>query len=293
MKKWSFPVAGQGRLSTSADPYVVRRGKLVSLEGMPKSQPPAGVSSKRGVATFSAPSRRRLLRLVASVNGAARPVFLTLTYGREWPRQPALWKVHLDRFLKRLTRDGFSGFWKLEPQKRGAPHFHLLVYGGRVPKGWLARAWAECSEDESPDHLKAGTRVESILSSNGAMYYTAKYMGKGVEPKGDEWARAGRWWGVFNRAKVPWAPKRVSSLSSDGLKVVLSVIRNAHSKRALEYPNVVFKSAFIEPEHFQKQVKAEAHRLMRGRAESLARRGIPFDLASRVAGLVSEILLDS
>lgn len=238
-------------------PTLVRQGKFVKIDNMPL--PPSNHKrAKRGVCKpFGPGPRRRLLQTVAKIDPSALPVFVTLTYGRDWPRDPRLWKVHLHRFIMRMTRMGRAGVWKLEPQRRGAPHFHLLIYGGKVPMAWLAKAWAKCSDDESPDHIKAGTRVESIRSGRGAMYYCAKYIAKpgaenDLEP---EWSRAGRWWGVFNDALMPWAPEQSRTMqhASSALVVVERVIRSVHVKRNKGKPlgeHIRPTSAFIESDDF-------------------------------------------
>ena len=113
--------------------------------------------------------------------------------------------------------------WKKEWQKRGAPHFHGLVYrkdGGAafLDKDWVAKSWAECTGDTSEKHINAGTRVEAIRGHHGAMFYAAKYLGKVGEPQAhsldvpdgeqarseaDEPAKLGRIWGVLGRNNLP------------------------------------------------------------------------------------------
>ena len=168
------------------------------------------------ISKFSPAARKRLLRMIATF-GDAVPIFMTLTYWKDWPEDPAEWKRHLDNFVKALKRHNpnLSGIWRLEAQKRGAPHFHLLVYGGRVPKKWVAETCARCSEDESAEHIKAGTRVESLRTAEGAMFYCAKYMAKSEVLKlPDYWENVGQHWGVFNRKMLPVDPVR-SVLVSD------------------------------------------------------------------------------
>jgi hypothetical protein len=46
---------------------------------------------------------------------------------------------------------GCSAIWKLEPQKRGAPHFHLLVWGiAFLHYQRLARRWFEIVGSNDP-----------------------------------------------------------------------------------------------------------------------------------------------
>lgn len=181
---------------------------------------PAG--GPRGVVSgFSPASRRRMLRKVLQVDhdAAPRATFVTLTMPGTWGRPStrelawlvygggSAWKKALDVWLHRLRRRFplVWGIWKLEPQKRGAPHFHLLLWG--LPAScaeWVARSWWEVVGSGEPDHLAAGTRTEWLRSVNGTVYYCAKYCAKVVtEDLGQDWATAGRWWGCHQWKLAP------------------------------------------------------------------------------------------
>ena len=201
-----------------------------------------GSSAIRGdITKFSAKSRRRLLDLLASIDVEAtgEAIFTTMTYpGIGWPGNPADWKRHLDAWVKRMRRrypDAWA-VWKLEPQKRGAPHFHCLVFGiENMDHHWLAATWADVvqrgfndlwivntskgigrvlggvsrklTDKARKDHRAAGTRVERCRSRNGVMWYAAKYVGKVDEAMPFGWHKVGRYWGVVNRAGME--PSRV------------------------------------------------------------------------------------
>ena len=87
---------------------------------------------------FSRTSRRNLLRHLASINRSAfrafkgRMIFVTLTYPKDYPEDPELCKRHLKALRKRLQREygSFAAFWRLGIQRRGAWHFHLLLFVG-------------------------------------------------------------------------------------------------------------------------------------------------------------------
>ena len=162
---------------------------------------------RRGKASFSWASRRRLMRTLAKVRQDALPVFVTLTYPAVWPSEASEWKRHLRNFFARITRrwPGAAGVWKLEPQKRGAPHYHLLVWG--VSKSdllsWVGKAWYQVVKSGDNRHLLAGTRVEAVRSQRGVMAYASKYLGKTIEAF-EGWQDVGRFWGVFGRENMPW-----------------------------------------------------------------------------------------
>ncbi len=97
--------------------------------------------TKRKVYGFSRKSRRNLLRHLASINrrtfrsSKVRLISITLTYPHEYPEDPEVCKNHLKAFQKRLQRKygEFAAFWRMGIQKRGAFHFHLLLF---VPRSF-------------------------------------------------------------------------------------------------------------------------------------------------------------
>jgi hypothetical protein len=125
---------------------------------------------------FSRESRRNLLRRLASINRAAfkafkgRLISITLTYPREYPEDPEVCKHHLKALRRRLQRKcgEFAGFWRMGIQKRGAWHFHLLLFMGPSigPVGelrsFISSSWYEVTGKVSEGHLRAGTRVVAV-----------------------------------------------------------------------------------------------------------------------------------
>lgn len=184
----------------------------------------SGGGGRGEVTGFSSASRRRLMRLVASLERDARPIFVTLTYPDVFPADLDRWKRDIDVFGKRLARKSTqAGFlWRLEFKERKsgasagmlAPHFHLLVYGAsyRDLIAWIPRTWWEVVGSGNSKHFRAGTRVEHIYSWGGIMRYVGKYIAKEEDyPPG--WK--GRVWGVVGRANLPWAVKVVINLTED------------------------------------------------------------------------------
>ena len=207
-----------------------------------KGGPAAGGGRRDVVNEFSAAARRRLLALFNRMDlRSVKAVFLTLTYGQEFP-SPRDAKRHLRRFLERLRRrwPGCSAVWRLEFQERGAPHFHLVLFGlPYVPKEDMQALWAECVPVSMWDHSGAElrypfTRIEMIESKRRLLSYVSKYVAKGgkkaagasdgdsvaggfnlgaylhagqfVHPlTGELCGSVGRWWGVFNADALPMA----------------------------------------------------------------------------------------
>ena len=200
---------------------VTEKGHLFALESVNNSVVPEHLKGVlRGeVCSFTRPSRNRLIREISSY-GKLCPIFITLTYGADYPDTKES-KKHLDRWWKRVAREfpDYWAVWKLEFQKRGAPHYHMLVYSTqnkpRIPKEWVSDSWADVVGDESV--RKTGTRVESLRSHRGGIWYATKYLAKVENPsenkdsgspesdKGDETesSSSGRFWGVLSRKNRP------------------------------------------------------------------------------------------
>ena len=165
-------------------------------------------SKTRGRITgYTYASRRRLMHLLHQIDREATaylPLFITLTYPSIYPATALETKRHLDSFCKRLLRryKDVCIIWKLEYQHRGAPHYHLLVFGvPYLPRDEIAQAWYKVVGSDDTRHRQAGTRVERIASWNGVISYAAKYLGKVVQATGD--ISPGRFWGVYGRRNLP------------------------------------------------------------------------------------------
>jgi hypothetical protein len=188
---------------------------------------------------FSRASRRNLLRRLASINRSAfrafrgRMIFVTLTYPHEYPEDPELCKRHLKALKKRLQREygTFSAFWRLGIQRRGAWHFHLLLFVGssvgpiRELRRFISSSWYEVTGKVSEGHLRAGTRVEPVKKWKQATSYVERYMAKPEEfPEG---LQTGRIWGIWNKELFPVRWETVEVSLKDAFR-----IRRVYSKLA-------------------------------------------------------------
>lgn len=186
-------------------------GRLLRLKGVgPVNQnPPPTRGTIKGMSRASA---RRCFDACMSIDRRAVGAgwFVTLTYPGQYPADCEQWKRDRDTFVKRLRREypGICGLWKLEPQERLAPHYHLLLFpadGGRISKAWVSLAWYEVVGSKRPEHFRVGTRVERLRSWNGVTSYAAKYVAKEVDGKLlPEWWHGCRWWGRIG--KLPTSP---------------------------------------------------------------------------------------
>jgi hypothetical protein len=174
-----------------------------------------GGGSKDRVRGFSRRSRTNLLKRLASINRSAfrafkgRIIFVTLTYPGEYPQDPVLCKRHLKAFRKRLQREykSLAAFWRLGIQKRGAWHFHLLLFMGSSfgsvdeLRHFISSSWYEVTGKVSEGHLRAGTSIDVVKKWKEATSYVERYMAKPeVFPQG---LKTGRIWGVWNEEDIP------------------------------------------------------------------------------------------
>lgn len=205
---------------------------------------------KRGrVSTFSKASRKRFLEKLAKVRSPMEGAFfITLTYPGEWNPDPRTWKRDLDTFNKRAVRaiPGIGGFWRLEFQSRGAPHYHLLVFNVGWNKfalrQWVRNAWYEVVDSGDERHLKAGTQVDIIHNRRHAFAYAAKYAAKVhddlipryLDQETGELVGPGRYWGTFGDVDISMAME--ITISDDDLvnlrRLVAKLLKSRGSKYA-------------------------------------------------------------
>lgn len=249
------PVRLKGRPPAPERRLFYRGGeKANELRISPPSESPTDVEFSddddeqgRVITGFSKASRLRMMRRLASLDWApvvasedaifdatgtfcaGLPCMVTLTLPADWLRwapTARMFKRQLAAFLRRWDRavGEFQGCWKMETQRRGAPHLHLfarapLTVESKVGRGrgarfvsepfreWLSRTWWEVVGSGDPDHLAAGTNVdwgEGLRCSDPRRIaaYFAGYMADGSKeyqhrpPPGWEAEGTGRWWGV-------------------------------------------------------------------------------------------------
>lgn len=193
--------------------HIEIQGNYMKVHGMPAPAPEH--HQKRGkITSFSKKSRKRLLDIIARLKEGSNALFCTLTYGQRWPSE-AIAYTHLKAFVRRVNakfpRAGVV--WRKEYQKRGAIHFHLIIFNvNYIDKNAVARAWADIIGDDFCDNSGDGprqpfTRIEKLQNKKKAMLYCAKYVAKvpGVGFNDQPYRNTGRMWGVFNRKCMDFA----------------------------------------------------------------------------------------
>lgn len=164
----------------------------------------APMPERGAVTNYSPRSRSRLLRLLTKIQTGAYdlPIFASLTYHDNWEERgrerrkkngeltgKSGWKTDLDTFTKRLKRmcPGVQYVWRMETQRRGAPHFHLIIFppiGAPIEERKVGEAWHEIVDPGNAAHYavntneKAVARVEELKSFRKVFAYVSKYVAK-------------------------------------------------------------------------------------------------------------------
>lgn len=249
---------------------------------------------KSAIVNWSAKSRAgmvaRLLTLdyssmMSNVNRP--PAMITLTYPNEWQSlvpDGATAKKHLRLFQKRFAyefKQPLVGCWKLEFQRRGAPHFHILCVPpvGVHFRTWLSETWTEIvnplNTDERQKHLSAGTGLDyaeglrSYDPKRVAVYFSkhssASFGDKEYQNRPPVlWTNSqsvGRFWGYWGLRPLIVSTK-VSE--EDALFVARTLRRwaNANSKpRRVEVWRTNTKSGEIKKRHARRRIRRLTGRL--------------------------------
>jgi hypothetical protein len=202
-----------GSVSTLSFEETITKNQL----GPPKRH---GRGTRDRIRGFSRASRRNLLLRLASINRDAfkafkgRLISITLTYPHEYPEDAEICKNQLKALRRRLQRKfgKFAGFWRMGIQKRGAWHFHLLLFVG-PSIGSVGEATGKVSEG----HLRTGTRVEAVKKWKQVTSYVERYMAR--EEEFPESLATGRIWGVWNEELLPVSWETVEISLRDAFKI--------------------------------------------------------------------------
>ncbi len=218
---------------------------LKALRGISGSQDPDPVPKRGKIHEWSDSSRRNFRKFMGGLKLGALDggMLVGLTYPEEFPAPEShdVYKGDLkafkERFLRRFPRGSFT--WKLEFQKRGAAHFHLVVFGIgegdealRSWKAWVDRAWYQVVASGDEKHLRAGVTSEWVRSRGGAVGYLVKYLGKDDQTRPGDFT--GRYWGLCNKDALPLAPVIREEKSDRDAVLIRRVIRKMTESQVKE-----------------------------------------------------------
>lgn len=200
------PQGGRRRFSVAIGPGKVRVASTLGGVEIGEDQ-----SSRRGeVVEWSARSRLRMVETMASLDWGPvvapdregwRPAMVTLTLPGDWlavaPDGPAF-KALMRRFRGRWDRrwGTASWVWKLEFQRRGAPHLHIYSACGSelAFREWVSLAWTASIFGIRP-RRREGERWDELVTRIETTY--------GEEVRKSLVAGAGIDWGEGIRASDP------------------------------------------------------------------------------------------
>ena len=152
-------------------------------------------------------SRRRLVHLINSFGPVNQSFFVTFTM-REASENFKEWKAWLNRVLTSMRKafPTISGIWRLEFQKRGTPHFHLLLFTNeltdiKVLRGKLKTYWSNAIGKQNTSFHSC--KVEKVKDVKKSGFYLAIYQAKNEQDRTD--IPTGKTYGIINRKLLPIA----------------------------------------------------------------------------------------
>lgn len=223
-------------------------GRVVDCKPVLAPRKAVGGGERGAIRCWSAASRRRLLYLMASLDfrhlartWGGRFVFMTLTYLED--PGPAEVARQRNVFLMRLgRRQGVRRWvWKLEFQRRGVPHMHVLLWVPKDDAGDLAdlRKWTwDAWDDVSGGYVKDGKRgmhrvdVDWCRAKDVARYlaFDLTKSSKGYQFRVPQsWSGTGRWWGVSGLAPE-WLHAPLGIHETISVRRLLRRYRKANSR---------------------------------------------------------------
>ncbi len=239
-------------------------GSSAIFPGIPNRSPHAKSSSgnrggKRGkVTTLSDASRTNLKRYLATMKRDAPAFTMALTLPNDFKAISSasvhqIFKIICNRLTASRGFPGVSFVWKRELQRRGALHYHLLIYGIEVEmirqsfQRWLALQWnslicASFDAEESGKHLRWHLHSKNMEAVRGNIAgYFAKYLGKPLEAVCEE--IPGRWWGKVNGSALPLSTRREVAMPERAAIIAHRIARKLLQKRANEAKHRIIAKA--------------------------------------------------
>lgn len=183
------------------------QGDVVRVRCFQTASIPWSGGERCAITEFSEKARKHMLEKVSRLDWSSkRATFITLTYHEIEPSAKVC-KTHLRALLKRLYRryGDMAVLWRLELQKRGAWHFHLIIWGlPYIEKKELLKFWREITGQKTITQID----IKLIDNARKARAYISKYLGKAqVEAILDYMTNqaVGRFWGFENRKNLVWS----------------------------------------------------------------------------------------
>jgi len=198
------------------------------------------------ITELSSAARRRMIWATKTIDFDQFPriAFATLTYHDNWKGRDH--KRDLDSYLKRIRRiyPDIQYLWRLELQRRGAPHYHHLFLSPTTPIDCdlLADHWHTLVDPDNIHHKKHGAEV-TVLDSGwlGVSMYLTKYSTKpedreGAVFEGRRWGRSGGLKSNHVTGEYPLSTKEEVKLR----RFLRGLLRSRRNRSSL-YANTIVK----------------------------------------------------
>lgn len=231
-----------------------------------------GGGKRKAISEFTGESRFRLFQLLHSLTYET-VTFVTLTYPKVFPVDGKEFKAHLKAFRRRVERiwGKMRAVWRLEFQKRGAPHYHIIYLDAPfMPVENLCSIWCDVIRTDDLNARKISVDVKAVVKSNQqrlVMTYLSKYAAKlegGGVPEGT--VNVGRFWGKWN---IEVGEAGIFYLTSDeAASLVGDVVHSDDSRGAWEPARLDVCTVFgasMGSDGFALDVKKRVARLQCGR----------------------------
>lgn len=200
--------------------------------------------NKRGEVTdWSPKARARFKRKIAKCKrgGLRNALMLTVTYPKEFPAvdDHHIYKGHLNQLNNYFRENDICGFWKLEFQDRGAPHYHYVLLPKSKIKNLdnirkdLSKRWYEIVGSGDHKHLQAGITLEHAKTIDGTIGYLTGYMSKEYQLRPGNFT--GHYTGTVNRKLIPWGKENAIHLGREKALRVRRILRKGIQKSMESY----------------------------------------------------------
>jgi len=194
------------------------------------------------ITEYSRGSESRMRQSLDNVAGEVLPwvSFLTLTYPAVYPKDGREVKRHLKMLGQRLMRwfPEFTGFWAMEFQGRGAPHF-MVLSNVFVHHKVLGRLWYEVVDSGDPKHLRAGVQAKKPEGEVKA-YFLKRYFRKGDQKQVPaDFSNPGRFWGSWGQVGRQLGEEEVSEAQAVKVKRTMRRCVEARLGRGRRLPREV------------------------------------------------------
>lgn len=174
---------------------VYKRDIILRLRYQRYNAPSTSTLNTRGhIKSFSRRSFKRLRHALRNID-INWQAFLTLTYPHNYPADYKQSKKHLNAFLQYLRRKSIKYLWILEYQRRGAPHYHILL-SQRINKDDVSERWYRIVNSGDYKHKLAGTQIKAIKTLKQVYAYLSDYLSKLTQKTLPSNILSGRWWGM-------------------------------------------------------------------------------------------------